>query len=66
MQPQEALREGWKRPVDLVYAWDHVRWLDVPLEEKRLWVREWCALVGMPVPPWLTTESALSPPRGGR
>lgn len=65
MTVQEAIREGWTREEDLVHVWRHVRYLDVSLEKRRAWVKEWGGLTGVPIPAWLLTDEALAPPVGG-
>lgn len=65
MTVQEAIREGWTEAQHLLHVWHHVRYLEVPLEKRRAWVKEWGSLTGVAIPAWVLTDEALSPPVGG-
>ena len=61
MTVQEAIRQGWDRAEHLVYAWNHVQWMDADLETKRKWLKEWGGLTGTPIPEWMLGDEALAP-----
>lgn len=65
MTVQEAIKGGWTQAQHLVHVWHHVRYMDVPLERRRAWVKEWGGLTGVIVPAWMVLDEALSLPREG-
>jgi len=61
MTVQEAIKEGGTEAQHLVYAWNHVQWMDATGEAKRKWLKEWGGLTGVAIPEWMVKDEALVP-----